>query len=197
MVKINNNTIEERIEKGLVLLKFLITFLFLSIILHLLIYLNFDFYSIRRIYAEITSLLLNIFIPSNVKAATIYTYLPNHQGLVVAISKDCTGWKSFVALVSLIISTPLNLINKSIREYKCYMFLIYTPFLVFIITIIRIFSSILISDLTSPAYFNVIHGILWKTLAILIVVGIWYWWLLKCKQKSNTQKTKHKEITKK
>lgn len=158
------------------MLQFLILFLIFSISLHLLIYFNINLYAIRRLYVLAVYFILKPLIYVSAKGTALSVYFKDGTALIVDISKDCTGWKSFIALISLILSTPPRLL----RNKKCYGILIFTPFVVFILTTFRILTSILLSYLLSPSYFPFIHGVLWKALSLLIVIITWFVWFGWC-----------------
>jgi exosortase/archaeosortase family protein len=88
----------------------------------------------------------------------------------IDVSWDSTGWKSLYAMTALILATPLN------RSYKLKFLAIALP-VIFIVNILRIVTTTMISTAYGMQYFDFVHLFLWREGLISAVVALWAIWL--------------------
>lgn len=147
--------------------QFLVIFTFLSSIMHFLIWLNIDTVYLQNLMASLISSLLFL---SGIPAYSdgINVIISNFG--IVRIIKDCLGWKSMLALTSLIVATP-----KVDRSYKINGILLGILIIIFL-NILRLFSTIFIVYKFNIS-FDFIHSILWQWSLVVAILFIWIAWL--------------------
>ena len=108
---------------------------------------------------------------------TVLGYQASNQGIdivmkntIYRITQDCLGWKSMAAFTGLTLATETKI--KSLQVVAIGIFVL------FLTNIIRILSTILLSDAGIISY-SIIHGTLWKWGLTGIVLILWIAWLQK------------------
>lgn len=152
---------------------FLLRFLILAIPLHVLLWINFDAYTLQVITARSVSFLLSL---AGVVHVVSSTFIKIQTGITlwtIEIIKDCVGWKSFMAVTGLIFAVRKVSLDKRIVGV-----MIAAP-IIYIGNSFRIFSSIYLSLLFGVEWFEFIHGVLWQWGLIALVIAIWWIWLVK------------------
>ncbi len=156
-------------RKLLDILFFVYSFLLLGFIFQLVLRSGLQLYWLKLAVANSVSFLFNL---AGIESATRETFIIiQNTGWKVEIIRDCTGWKSFFALFALILITP----KKSLRE-KSLGILVAIPF-VFVITVLRVFTSMLYGLELGIEKFQYFHDILWQFALIIVLLGYWYAWL--------------------
>jgi len=100
----------------------------------------------------------------------------------VGISRACTGYRSILALTALILATPLIQFKKKIKPILTGLSLF------FIINIIRVYTTLLITNKIGLYIFNITHTLLWREGLIVAIIIIWYYWLRTIHYKKEVQK---------
>ena len=150
---------------------FLIRFCILAIPLHLIIWTGYDFSHIITITSYFTSKLLSVLGTNFFQIENTFIIKTATGTLIADIIKDCSGWKSFLALFSLIIATRHSTIKaKTIG-------IIIGTFAIFIGNVIRLATTFHLTYLKGLEIFDITHNILWQGGLILLVLAIWLFWL--------------------
>jgi exosortase/archaeosortase family protein len=165
---------EERLKT---VLKFIIIFNVLSLPMYLIMYLNYSYTPLQIFLTDVSYKFLNSLgydtqLVRNTFCVVETIKVPN---LIqpICISWDSTGWKSMYALFSLALATPIVTYRKKLR------FLIIGLPTIFVLNILRIVTTIILSINFGEQYFEVVHTVLWREGLIFAVVGIWFFWLWK------------------
>ena len=94
----------------------------------------------------------------------------------INLSWDSTGWKSFYAMFALVFASGVGSLRQKLS------------FLAFALPAIAFFNLLRVVT-TSLAYvnyglpgFDLVHGLLWSTMMIALVVCVWYYLYLKDKR---------------
>lgn len=152
---------------------FLIRFCLLAVPLHIIIWTGYDFNHIITITSYFTSKLLSILGTDFFRIDNTFIITTGTGTLIADIIKDCSGWKSFLALTSLMIAT-----RHSTIKARTIGILIGT-FAIFIGNIIRLSTTFHITCLKGLEIFDITHNILWQGGLIILVLTIWLFWLNK------------------
>lgn len=171
--------------KKTLILQFITTFTILSLPLHLLMNTQTSLYAIEKTISWTTQQLLQKINKINTTEITgiepnglkmpIIIMEPFPTG--VGISRACTGYRSIIALTALIISTPLIPLRKKIKP------IIIGTITLFTINIIRIYTTLLITNKLGLNWFEITHTTLWREGLITIIIITWYYWLTKINYK--------------
>ena len=95
--------------------------------------------------------------------------IPVQNGTWAAlINSACTGWKSVLLILALVAATPKN--NRRTA-------LIFIPVILFV-NIVRIVFMFWVAS-ANLAYFELAHTLIWSWGMLLVVLGLWLFWLLK------------------
>ncbi|MCD6398621.1 MAG: archaeosortase/exosortase family protein [Candidatus Aenigmarchaeota archaeon] len=148
----------EKLKRTLI---FLIKLTLLSLPLYAIIFfgVNFDFFQ-GFIVFHFVNFLNFIGIPSTQNGFSIIL-----SSLAIVINKDCTGWKSLLFFIALIIATDIHWKRKTINIFL-------GSLAIFSINILRIFVMILIG-LAYPSIFSFLHDLLWQFSMIFTVIILW------------------------
>ena len=160
----NFNTAQMKLWNILI---FLLTFSVFSSILHFLVWVNWNPLFLQKVTAQIVSHILNFL---GMPSASFGEYIRVNNFGLIKIVKDCLGWKSFVALCALIVST-----RKVRWKNKVYSILA-GSLIIFTGNIIRLTSTIYFGS-KSVADFKIIHSIIWQWGLTFFVIFIWAIWL--------------------
>lgn len=160
--------------KMFTVLEFLIMFNLLAIPMHILTLPSIDFFFIELVEAQQTSLLLNLTgIPHSVSINHNY-YTGQDMPVIIlgarslGIDKPCTGYRSVLALMALILATPGIILNKKLKG------LLLLP-VVYLVNTVRLYIVALVS-ISNPDLVEIVHIVLWREGLIAIVILLWYAW---------------------
>ncbi len=132
-------------------------FVFLSVIF--IIYDLLDLSAIQRIEANIISWVFD---------AHVYNMMISLPTLNVSITKECSGFKTFAFLISLILSTPyITLRRKMVLS-------LLSPLIAFVLNILRISLSIWLSIHTKADLYYYYDTYLLGILNSIIILVVWY-----------------------
>ncbi|MBI4167466.1 MAG: exosortase/archaeosortase family protein [Candidatus Aenigmarchaeota archaeon] len=101
--------------------------------------------------------------------------------VTINIAADCTGWKSAVAYLALVLAVP------KISNKKRLLALVGIPIL-YAVNVVRIAFLLWVAVNMGFGYFRVFHEYLWKLGLSLAVLVVWYAWLTKMAGKIKTEK---------
>jgi len=148
----------EKLKKTLI---FLIKLTLLSLPLYAIIFfrVNFDFLQGFIVFHFVS--FLNFIGISSMQNG--FSIMLNDSTIV--INKDCTGWKSILFFIALIIATNMHWKKKIANIFL-------GVFSIFSVNMLRIFIMLLI-DLTHPGVFTFLHDLLWQFSMIATVIIIW------------------------
>lgn len=165
-----------REKKQLFLLVFLLRFLAFALPLWALLLLGVESYSIEKATARLVYLLIiALGYPAEftehmspellVPAVTL-------PGLQVGIIWDCVGWKSVLALLSLVWAVPGVENKKRLRA------LWLVPILLGL-NVVRLATTIIAGYLWGGGAFDLVHLTLWRYGMMSIILLLWVWWMKK------------------
>ncbi|MBW6462193.1 MAG: exosortase/archaeosortase family protein [DPANN group archaeon] len=150
---------------------FLIRFCVLAIPLHLIIWTGYDFHHIITITSYFTSKLLSTLGTDFFQIDNTFIITTATGTLIADIIKDCSGWKSFLTLFSLILATRHSTIKARALG------IIIGIFAIFIGNIFRLATTFHLTYLKGLEIFDITHNILWQGGLIILVLAIWLFWL--------------------
>lgn len=168
-----NNIKMTPVQKKLwTVLKFLIVFNLLAIPLHLILYFNVNVYALAFIERVQASFFLNVLNIKHVLYDVTYGIEPlpaiNINQHVLAIGEPCTALRSVLAFTALVIASPKKWSNKKSA-------LLLLPF-IYEANILRIVTLALVGLIT-PSMLELVHIILWREGMLLLIIGLWIYWL--------------------
>ncbi len=99
----------------------------------------------------------------------------------IDIGADCTGWKSAVAYLALVLAVP------KVKNKKRLIAMAGIP-VIYAVNIGRIVFLLWVSINMGFGYFRVFHEYLWKLGMSLVVIAVWYVWLTKKVGKTKPEK---------
>jgi len=146
---------------------FLTTFAVLALVLHFLVWVNWNPISVQIFHASVVSKILNLLGLNTFHSGTFIHV--SGFGLV-EIVKDCLGWKSMVALLGLIIAT-----RKISWKNKVLGFL-WGVVIIFIGNIVRLTTTIY-SVVKLNINFELVHSLIWQWGLTLLIILIWFFWM--------------------
>lgn len=155
--------------------KFISKLFFAGIIFQVIIHFQPNFNYFQKWLAEITTISLNTI--SQGYYLQDITIIGN-SGNSYVVTRDCTGWKSLAAFVSLIFASA----DKFLKYYR---YLFVGGFLIILANIARLITTVFLSEFGLIS-FNIIHNFLWRWGLTGIVIILWFIWLKKGKIPSNT-----------
>ncbi|MBI3413191.1 MAG: exosortase/archaeosortase family protein [Candidatus Aenigmarchaeota archaeon] len=164
-----------------VVVKFLLRLTALSLPLYIVLWANpsFDFiqYAVRD---SVLSLTQAVGIDAEVDGFDLK--LGTVDGAVTLnIAADCTGWKSAVAYVALLLAVP------GISNRKRLIGLAGIPIL-YAVNVLRIAFLVWVVNVMGFGYFRIFHEYLWKLGLSLAVLLVWYVWLTKIADRIKPEK---------
>ncbi|NOQ37252.1 hypothetical protein GQ472_00050 [archaeon] len=150
---------------------FLIRFCLLAIPLHLIIWTGYDFSHIISVTSHFTSNALTLLGTDFFRIDNTF-FITTPTGMLAAdIIKDCSGWKSFLALLSLIIATRHAGIKARTIGIAAGILII------FIGNIIRLATTFHLTHMYGLGIFDITHNMLWQGGLIILVLVSWFIWL--------------------
>ncbi len=147
------------------ILKFLLRLNIFLIPLYAISFLGLQWYPLRVAVLRMVS----YFLPGSVASGdSIIVNIPGGT-FAAMIDWDCTGWKTMLFFMALVfaVSSPAK---------KKIFALIFLP-IIFLINIIRIWSSLLVLSAYGPGPFYMLHNIIWPLISIVLVLSIWAFWM--------------------
>ncbi|MFH1420750.1 MAG: archaeosortase/exosortase family protein [Candidatus Aenigmatarchaeota archaeon] len=143
---------------------FLVRFTLLAIPFYIVGWLGISIGWLQDIVAKLTVLFLNAADIPAALSGTLIT-LPGFAGY---IAWDCTGWKSMVAFIALVVATDTTWRK---RLYG----LLFLP-AIFAINLLRVFVTFYVAY-TDFSMYSFVHSILWSWGLIAAILIIWVLWL--------------------
>jgi len=150
---------------------FLVKFALLSLPLHFLLWLNFDARPVQEFVAHAVNQMLSLSGIASVQNGATLAVQTVSGPLLVEIIKDCVGWKSMLALFGLISATPKIAMRKRIIGL-----LVGAP-AIFLLNLVRIWSTIYITAIKGYSFWEITHTFLWQEGLMLAVLGVWWVWM--------------------
>ena len=152
-------------------LKFLLIFSLFSVPLYLVLYSPLSLMPLQTTIAnQIAKLLTLSGIPSFNQSNLLIFKTRTGVLLKIVIIRECVGWVSMLAFVALIFATP-----RVDKKYRLLGFLIGLP-IIWIVNLIRLFTTFYIVYLYGLNYFELVHTFLWRVSLILFIFGLWLAW---------------------
>ena len=163
--------IDKRIE--IVLLKFFVKMNIALIPLYLILYFDIGFFYFERITTEISGAILRWFGVLAVVDGVKITVPVENGSFAGFIDRACTGWRSMMLFLGLVIATPIK---------KKLVSLFFLP-LIYVINILRIVVVFLFVHAFGPLHFELVHSILWSWSMVMVVILLWITWIKTFKEK--------------
>lgn len=164
--------LNEQQRKLWVVLAFLVRIILLSLPLYLILWVNPSFDFLRDAVRD-NVLLVAKMAGVNADADGFDLKLNTVNGPVtIDIAADCTGWKSAVAYLALVLAVP------GISNKKRLLGLVGIPIL-YAVNVARISFLLWVVVNAGFDYFRVFHEYLWKLGLSVAVLIVWYVWLTK------------------
>lgn len=164
-------------------LVFLLKFNIFLVPFYLIIILDVDFYPLQIFLTRIIGNILSKF-GYEIFMLGFFIYV---EGLAIDISRDCIGWKSSYSLFALVMASPGKL------KEKLFFVLRWIP-LLFFINILRILITIIVGIEFGIKYLDFLHRVFWQELTILIVLGVWYFWIRQNRNEKSKTEARDKNI---
>ncbi len=161
------------------LLVFLIKFGILSLPVYFIMFSDLDFFILQDIEANQVNTIVNLLgTNSSVQYCGISECSPNPPGMpsivyqdkAIGIDRACTGYRSFFALLALMLAVS-GIENR--KRTKGFVFAI---IIVYLANILRLVTTFYLSQIFD---FELIHGIMWREGMIAVVFFSWLFWLKK------------------
>ncbi len=150
---------------------FLIRFCLLAIPLHLIIWTGYDFSHIISVTGDFTSKFLTLLGTDFFRIDNTF-FITTPTGMLAAdIIKDCSGWKSFLALFSLIIATRHAGTKAKVIGITA------GTLIIFIGNVIRLATTFHLTYIYGLGIFDLTHNMLWQGGLIFLVLASWFIWL--------------------
>lgn len=155
-------------KKLLEALLFLVKVLIFAIPLYLILIFQNVLYPLQEAVSQNIYLILNFIGLETFKDG----FLLKTNGFAFLISEDCTGWKSMLFLIALILAVPKVNIRKRIVGLAFGVPAIYLG------NLFRILIMVFISLGFRPEFAKVIHDYFWQLGLISLVLVVWILWLI-------------------
>lgn len=158
---------------------FLVKFGIASIPIYLVILFDMNFFVLQEKVARQTNSIINFLgTNSTIKYCNTSECNPNPPGMptiifqsrAIGIDRACTGYRSFFALVGLMLAVPCIKKEKRIRGIFLALVIIYAA------NLIRLVSTFYLSGILD---FDLVHGLMWREGMIAVVFISWILWLKK------------------
>lgn len=94
----------------------------------------------------------------------------------IDLSWDSTGWKSLYAMSALVFASGAGSLGQKLR------FLAFALPLVAFLNLLRVVTTSLVYLNYGLPGFELVHGLLWSAVMVVLVVFLWYWLFLKEKR---------------
>ncbi len=146
---------------------FLLIFAIFSSMLHFLIWINWQPLFFQKLTAQIVSEILNFL---GLNTISFGEYIRINGFGIIKIVKDCLGWKSFVALSGLIIST------RKVRWKNKLLGILMGLLLIILGNVVRLVTTIYFGA-KHIVNFEIIHTIIWQWGLTFFILIIWLMWL--------------------
>ncbi|MBI2085517.1 MAG: exosortase/archaeosortase family protein [Candidatus Aenigmarchaeota archaeon] len=151
---------------------FLVRIMLLSIPLYVILWANPSMEFIQYAVRDSAILAANL-IGIETKTDGFYINLNTVDGPVsIDIGADCTGWKSAIAYLALVLAVP------RVKNKKRLVAMVGIP-IIYAVNIGRIVFLLWAAVNMGFGYFRVFHEYLWKLGMSLAVIAVWYVWLTK------------------
>ncbi len=152
---------------------FLTTFTLLAIPLHLIVWTGYDFNLICTITSDATEKVLIALGTDFFRIENMFIISTESGTLAADVVKDCSGWKSFLAIFSLIIATRRSSIKAKLIGIG-----LSIP-IIFIVNVARLATTFHLTYTYGLSIFDFTHNLLWQGGLIIMVLAIWITWLNK------------------
>jgi len=151
---------------------FLLKFNLLLLPFYVIIILDLNFYPVQIAFTNLLAFLLKT-LNYQVSASDFFLFVWS-ENIPIDISRDCIGWKSSYSLFALVFASPGN------KKNKLKFLGLWIPVLL-VVNILRVIITIIIGLNFGVQYMDFMHTILWQGGVILILIGIWVFWLKRTK----------------
>lgn len=158
------------------ILLFTAKFSFFAFFLQILMLDMFEFSILVNLNANATHFILSMFSDSFRLVGNTILFETGGYTVMIDIIKDCTGWKSFMALSGLIVAVR----GFGIDNRKRMIGIISGAVAVFFGNIARLTTTIGYGYLYGMENFMLIHDVLWQFGLIIFILAIWNLWLRWC-----------------
>ncbi|MFB6088858.1 MAG: exosortase/archaeosortase family protein [Candidatus Aenigmatarchaeota archaeon] len=158
--------VEKLQEKVKPIYHFVLKMLLFSIPLYIILWTGWESTVYQNFVAEQTRGILHLMGTITQGSSNYFTA----NDIQFLISWDCTGWKSILFFIALLVSTPAKLKVKALG-------LVIGLYSLFIINILRIVLLIKLAITYGRNYFIFVHDILWQVFGIITVLLLWILWL--------------------
>ena len=145
----------------------------LAIPLYLIIFFNLSYLPLQTFVASVNVELLKSLGYTVSQNENLFTINTLDKILRVQVSWDSTGWKSLYAIATLILATPVAGLSRKLK------YLAFSLPSIFLINVMRIFSTVIFSLTYGLQYFDFIHSVLWRATIIVSVLALWTVFLIK------------------
>jgi len=160
---------ERQAEKIEIIIDFLIKFNLLAIPLYILMAQEVNLGALQEATAWISFAFLRTMGYTVLLNGNIIQFEGANLTSNIIIENDCTGWKSIYAFISLMLASPVK--KKDTESLLKGVFFIYS------MNIVRIISTISLSNYLGLEYLDTIHSFLWRFSMISIVLVTWLTWM--------------------
>jgi len=157
-------------KKMLASLIFLIKFTALALPLYLIIWLNVSLLPMQVLVSDHVSFLLGLLGYDVVRDGLIIT-AGSENPFIFYIGEDCTGWKSMLCFLALVLATPHVRLRKRLAGLAAGLPVIYLG------NLSRIVAVVFIQRSYGDAAARLFHDWLWQAGLISIVLLAWIAWL--------------------
>ena len=158
------------------ILLFTAKFSFFAFFLQVLMLDIFEFSILVNLNANATHFILSIFSDSFSLIGNTILFETGGYTVMIDIIKDCTGWKSFMALSGLIVAVR----GLDIDNRKRIIGILFGAVAVFFGNIVRLTTTIGYGYLYGMENFLLIHDVLWQFGLIIFILALWNIWLRWC-----------------
>lgn len=153
------------------ILRFLLVFSLFAVPLYLVLYSPLSFIPLQEQVASQVAKLLSFSGISAFNDSNLVVFKTKTGSLLkVVIVRECVGWMSFLAFTGLIFATP----NIS-KKYRLLGLLIGVP-VIWIVNLIRLFTTFYITHLRGLNSFEMVHTFFWRLSLILFIFVLWVLW---------------------
>jgi len=163
------------VEKIEMLTDFLIKFNLLAIPMYIILLTGIEFYPLQIALTDLVHGIITALGYEVVKNGIMLTFVNPPFVATIVMGVDCTAWKSMYALAALMLASPVANDRKKLK------YVLLGVLFVFVLNIVRLVTTVLVSYEFGMEYLNIVHTLLWREGMILTVIAIWLLWIKKQK----------------
>lgn len=168
MVKVKLSAGQERLWETFL---FLIKILVFAIPLYLVLTFQGALYPLQDLVSQNVYIVLRYFGYDVVREGFLLS-IEGENPFIFLVSEDCTGWKSMLFLIALIVAVP------KVSRGKRMVGIIFGIPLIYLGNLLRILLIVQVEQVYGLEFANVIHDYLWQAGLISLVLVIWVFWLI-------------------